>query len=251
MPACGSTGPASLFSDLAVANAESLSALVLFQLANPGTPILYGSAVGVTNFRTCGFVEGAPESNLLNSALGEMGRHYGLPTILAGCLTDAHVPGPQAVVEKMLTTLPLVLGGVDVINGIGEIATSQLLVQEQILVDHELACLCQRMKDGVEAGDAKDYFDDVARVGPGGHFLMEENTVMACRSGEFFQPRLVNRNPYNQWLELGRPDLYSQARKQVEAILAAPPKRPLPDQAVSQLEDILRRAETELGALEV
>lgn len=191
MPACGSTGPASLHSDIAVANAESLSALVLFQMASPGTPIIYGSAAGVTNFRTGGFVQGAAESALLNTALGEMARYYGLPNTQAGCLTDAQEPGPQALLEKMLTTLPLVLAGVDVINGIGEMATSQLLLQEQILVDHELACLCQRLKDGVEISDDQDYFEDVARLGPGGHFLMEDNTVKACRSRQFLQSQLA------------------------------------------------------------
>jgi trimethylamine--corrinoid protein Co-methyltransferase len=246
MPACGSTGPASLYSDIAVANAESLSALVLFQMATPGAPIIYGAAAGVTNFSSGGFVEGAPESNLINGALGEMARFYKLPNTQAGCLTDAKAPGAQAMLEKMFTTLPLVLSGVDVINGIGEIATSQLLVQEQIVVDHEMAVLCKRMKDGIEVSDAKDYFDDVARVGPGGNFLMEDSTVMACRSEEFSQPQLADRNTHERWLEHGRPDLYTKARKQVEAILASPVKNPLPDKVVGKLEDIMRRADEEL-----
>ncbi len=247
MPACGSTGPASLHSDIAVANAESLSALVLFQMASPGTPIIYGSAAGVTNFRTGGFVQGASESVLINTALGEMARFYGLPNTQAGCLTDAQEPGAQAVLEKMVTTLPLVLAGVDVINGIGEMATSQLLVQEQILVDHELACLCKRLKDGVEVSDAQDFFGDVARLGPGGHFLMEDNTVAACRSGQFLHPQLVERSTYEEWLKLGRPDMYAKARKKVQSILASPLKQPLPGEVVGKLEDIMRRADEELG----
>jgi len=246
MPACGSTGPASLYSDIAVANAEGLSALVLFQMACPGTPIIYGHAAGITNFSTGGFVEGAPESNLINGALGEMARFYGLPNTQAGCLTDAQAPGAQAILEKMITTLPLVLSGVDVVNGIGEIATSQLLVQEQIVVDHELACLCRRMKEGVDVSEAKDYYEDVARQGPGGHFLMEDSTVAACRSEEFLRPGLVDRNTYERWLELGRPDIYTKARKQVEGILASPARHPLPSRVVGALEDILRRAGEEL-----
>ena len=244
MPAPGSTGPASLYSDIAVANAESLSALVLFQLAVPGCPILYGGAAGATHFATGGFVEGAPESNLLNGALGDMARLYNLPAIVAGCLTDAKAPGPQALLEKVITTLPLVLSGVDVINGIGEIATSQILVPEQILVDHELAALCQRLKDGITV---KDRFDDVARIGPGGNFLMEDSTVEACRSDEFCRPEFVDRNSYEQWTELGRPDLYSKARRRMAEMLAEPLKNPLPDKLTGQLEEIMRRADAALG----
>jgi len=247
MPACGSTGPASLYCDIAVANAESLSALVLFQMASPGTPIIYGHAAGVTNFSTGGFVEGAPESNLINGGLGEMGRFYGLPNTQAGCLTDAKAPGAQAMLEKMITTLPLVLSGVDVVNGIGEIATSQLLVLEQIVVDHELACLCKRMKDGIDVSDAKDYRQDVARVGPGGHFLMEESTLLACRSEEFLQPKLVDRGAYERWEELGRPDMYRRARQRVQEILAGPLKHPLPGDVADRLASILRRADRELS----
>jgi len=244
MPAPGSTGPARLFSDVAVANAESLSALVLFQLAVPGCPILHGGAAGITNFASGGFVEGAPESNLLNGAMGDMARYYGLPTIVAGCLADAQAPGPQALLEKMLSTLPLVLSGVDVINGIGEIGTSQILVPEQILVDHELAVLCQRFRDGIRPSDL---FADVARVGPGGNFLMEDSTVAACRSAEFCRPEFVDRNSYEQWQELGRPDLYTKARQRMTEILAAPLKNPLPDKVTGRLEDISRRADAVLG----
>jgi len=246
MPACGSTGPASLYSDIGVANAESLSALVLFQMAEPGTPIIYGHAAGTMNFNSGSFLEGAPESTLINGSLGEMARFYNLPNTQAGCLTEAKMPGPQAIMEKMTSALPLVLSGVDVINGIGELETSQLLVLEQIVVDHEIARICKRMKDGVEVSDAKNYFEDIANVKPGGHFLMEPSTLEACRSGEFLMPELLDRNTHDQWLEIGKPDVYSKAREKVEAILAEPPKNPLSDKVIGKLEDIMRRADKEL-----
>ncbi len=246
MPACGSTGPASLYSDLAVANAEGLSTLVLFQMAEPGTPIIYGHAAGIMNFNSGSFLEGAPESTLINGSLGEMAKFYGLPGTQAGCLSDSKAPGTQAIMEKMTSAMPLVLSGVDVINGIGELETSQLLVQEQIVVDHEIARICKRMKDGVDVCDAKNYFDDIAKVKPGGNFLMEDSTLAACRSDEFLMPDLLDRNTHDRWLELGSPDVYPQARKRVEEILAAPQKNPLPDKVIGKLEDILRRADKEL-----
>ena len=139
MPACGFIGPASLYSNLVVANAEGLSSLVLFQMANPGTPIIFGDASGTTNFSSGGFQEGTAETVLQGGAMGEMAHFYNLPNTQAGCLTDVKESGAQAALEKMLTTLPLVLSGADIINGIGELETSQLLVREQIVVDHEIA----------------------------------------------------------------------------------------------------------------
>ena len=187
-----------------------------------------------------------PAATLINGALGEMARFYNLPNTQAGCLTDAKQPGAQAIMEKALSTLPLVLSGVDVINGTGELDTSQLLVLEQIVVDDEIACLCKRLKDGGDISDTKNYFEDIREVKPGGHFLNQASTIEACRSSEFIMPQLCDRNSFEQWVELGRPDLYDKAREKVEEILATPQKNPLPDDVIGKLEDIMRRSDEEL-----
>jgi len=247
MPCAGSTGPASLYSNLVQGNAEALSALVLFQMAHPGTPLIFGDAAGSTEFGSGGFLEGSAEMVLQTAARGEMARFYGLPNTQQGCTSDAKEPGPQAIMEKMLTTLPLVLGGADLIQGPGCIETSGMLCLEQIVVDDEIAGVCKRIRDGVDTSDAKDYLADVAKVGPGGHYMMEDSTLAACRSEEFYAPTLSDRNTHERWVELGRSDMYSKAREKVEEILAAPHKNPLPDDVIGKLEDIQRRADEELN----
>ena len=241
MPSAGSTGPASLFSNIAMANAEALSALTLFQFAKPGTPIIMGDGPGSTDFRTGDFLEGSAEMVLQSAALGEMARFYNLPNEQAGCLTDAKEHGPQAIMEKMLTTLPLVLNGVDLIQGPGALDASNTMSLEQIVVDDEIALLCQRLRDGVDVSKERDYFDDIKNVGPGGHFLGQRNTRIAARSDEFVTPALADRNSFNQWVELGRPDLYDNARVKVEEILSSPQKNPLPDAVIGKLEDIIQK----------
>lgn len=246
MPCAGSTGPASLFSNIAMGNAEALSALTLFQMARPGTPVIFGDASGSTNFAVGNFLEGSPEMVLQSGARGEMAKFYNLPDTQAGCLTDSKEHGPQAVMEKLITTLPLVLLGVDLVQGPGALETSNMMTLEQIVVDDEIACLCKRLKDGVDMSAARNYFDDIKEVQPGGHFLSQESTVAACRSSEFFMPQLFDRNTYEQWVELGRPDVYDKAGQKVEEILATPQKNPLPDDVIGKLEDIMRRADEEL-----
>ncbi|OQY08351.1 MAG: hypothetical protein B6I22_01005 [Desulfobacteraceae bacterium 4572_123] len=247
MPCAGSTGPASLFSNIAMGNAEALSALVLFQMAHPGTPIIFGDGSGSTNFSTGGFLEGSPEMVLMSAARGEMARFYGLPNTQAGCITDAHAPGPQAVMEKLITTLPLVMSGVDLVQGPGSLSTSAMLCFEQIVVDNEIAEACKRIRDGIDMSEAKNYFEDIKEVKPGGHFLEQQNTLEACRSPEFFMPALCDRNTFDRWVELGRPDIYDRARERVEEILASPSKNPLPDDVIGKLEDLIRKADEELN----
>ena len=247
MPCAGSTGPASLFSNIAMGNAEALSAVVLFQMAHPGTPLIYGDASGSTEFSTGGFLEGSPEMVLMSGARGEMAGFYGLPNTQAGCLTDAKAPGPQAVMEKLLTTLPLVLNGADYVQGPGAIETSATLCLEQIVVDEEIARLCKRMRDGIDTSDERDFYEDIKSVKPGGHFLTQPSTLTSCRSEEFLMPFLSDRSSFESWVNLGRPDLYSKAHEKVEEILATPQKHPVSDDVVGKLEEIMRKAETELG----
>ena len=97
MPACGSTGPASLYSNIAMAHAENLSSIVIFQLTSPGTPIIYGAALGVINMKSGIFLEGAVETVLQLTGMTQIGKYYNLPTTIAGCLTDAKKPGMQSI----------------------------------------------------------------------------------------------------------------------------------------------------------
>ncbi|MDM8538246.1 trimethylamine methyltransferase family protein, partial [Desulfobacterales bacterium HSG17] len=247
MACAGSTGPASLYSNIALGNAEALSSLVLFQMAKPGCPLIFGDASGSTNFSSGGFLEGSPEMVLQSAARGEMARFYGLPNEQAGCLADAKEHGPQAIMEKMVTTLPLVMNGVDLVQGPGALETSNMMSLEQIVVDDEIACVCKRIRDGIDMSEAKNYFEDIKDVKPGGHFLTQMNTVKACRSDEFLAPSLCDRDTYEKWDELGRPDMYDKARERVEEILASPQKNPLPDDVIGKLEEIMRRADEKIN----
>jgi trimethylamine--corrinoid protein Co-methyltransferase len=122
-----------------------------------------------------------------------------------------------------------------------------MLCLEQIVVDEEIAGLCKRMREGVDFSDAKNHFDDIASVGPGGHFMMQKSTLAGCRSDEFYAPLLSDRHTFERWADLGRPNLYSKARERVEEILSAPHQNPLPDDVIGKLDDIVRRADEELN----
>jgi trimethylamine--corrinoid protein Co-methyltransferase len=247
MPVCGTTGPASLYSNIAVANAEALSTIVIFQLAHPGRALIYASATGLVDFRSGAYLAGVPEMGVMSGALTEMGRFYGLPTGSAGMTSDAKQPGAQACIEKLITTLPPAMADSDFIVGFGEIESDQLLILEQIVVDHEIARLVERLVAGVDSAADKELYEDIQSVGPGGHFLKSKNTRRLARTDEFYYSKLSDHHTYEAWLELGKPDLYSKARAEVEKTLAEPLADPLPEAVVEGLEEILSRAEEELN----
>mgnify|MGYP005848871263 CR=1 FL=1 len=247
MPVCGSTGPASLFANVCLANAEMLSALVVYQLARPGRPIIYSSATGTMDFMSGAFIGGSPEMGIQSAALTVMGRHYDLPSTCAGCTSDARQPGPEAVLEKLISMMAPVLAGADIIIGMGEIEGDQTLVLEQLIVDNELAHLCERLVQGVDSSPEKDLIGDIFQVGPGGHFLKCKSTRAAARSQEFFTPKLIARHSYETWRELGSPTMYAKARERVQEILAGPLVDPLPEEICRQLDEILLTADQKLA----
>jgi trimethylamine--corrinoid protein Co-methyltransferase len=247
MPVTGTTGPAGLLANVALANAEALSAIVVYQLAHPGRPVIYSSATGSMDFRSGAFLGGTPEMGLMSAALVTMGRFYGLPATAAGCTSDAPEPGPQAVIEKLVTMLPPASAGADIVVGFGEIQGDQALVLEQILVDNELARYVERLVEGIGEPADPDFVAEIAAVGPGGNFLASTVTRRAARSREFLAPTLIGRHAYEAWRDLGSPSMYGRARDQVREILAGPFVDPLPDAVEAELARILAAADAELG----
>jgi len=246
MPVPGTTGPASLFGNLCIANAEALSSIIVYQLAHPGRPVVYSSATGTIDFRNGAYTAGTPEMGLMSAALAEMGRHYNLPSTSAGCTADARSPGPEAVLEKMTTSIAPVLSGSDILVGFGELEGDQLLVLEQIVVDNEIAHVCERLFQGIDSTPEKILTEDILEIGPGGHFLGRKTTRKLSRTDEFYLSNLLDRHTLEQWLELGKPDIYTNARKKVIEILDAPIEDPLPDNVFQALDEILAKADQKL-----
>ena len=246
MPICGTTGPASLFGNLCLANAENLSSVVVYQLHNPGRSLILGNATGIVDFMSGAYLGGVAEMGLMSAGMTAMANYYGVPSCAAGCTADAKSAGPEAVLQKFSTTLPPASMAADVIVGYGAVEGDQLCVLEQLVVDEEIAQWCRRLAQGIDGSEGKDLFEDIKQVGPGGHFLKSKNTRLAPRSGEFYIDRLMPRGSYESWSEAGKPTMYQRARERVSEILAGPVIDPLPEDVSEKLEQILRRAAEEL-----
>ena len=39
-------------------------------------------------------------------------------------------------------------------------------IHEQTVVDHKIACMYSRVKDGIDVSDTRDYMDDIIQAGP-------------------------------------------------------------------------------------
>jgi trimethylamine--corrinoid protein Co-methyltransferase len=84
MALSGATAPIPLAGTLVVHNAEVLSGIVLAQLTNPGTPVIYGSSTTTFNMKTITATVGAPEMGMISAAVAELAHYYEVPCYVGG-----------------------------------------------------------------------------------------------------------------------------------------------------------------------
>ncbi|MCF8068704.1 MAG: trimethylamine methyltransferase family protein [Desulfobacterales bacterium] len=84
MAMAGGSSPISISGTLVTHNAEVLAGIVLGQIINPGTPMIYGSSTTTFDMRYSAAVVGAPELGMISAAVVELANFYGLPNYVAG-----------------------------------------------------------------------------------------------------------------------------------------------------------------------
>jgi len=136
-PQGGSTAPIDEIGIVSQINAEILSAVVLSQIANPGSPVIYGSVPVRARMDNLHDMYGAPEFSQYNMSCIQMARFYGLPCYSSAGVSDAKTPGIQASVEKMLSHLCVSQGGPHLLHySFGLLEETQTFCPEQAVLDN-------------------------------------------------------------------------------------------------------------------
>ena len=84
MAMSGGSAPVTLAGTLVQHNAEVLSGLVLAELTERGSPVIYGSSTTAMDLRYAAAAVGSPELALIGAAVAQLARHYRLPSYIAG-----------------------------------------------------------------------------------------------------------------------------------------------------------------------
>lgn len=237
----GGTSPITLAGELAIINAEVLTGIALCELANPGTPVIYGSVASVMDMRSGVLALGAPERAVLNVAVVQMAHHYGIPCEVGGISTDAKMPGDQAMFEKTLTGLPVVLAGSDIVFGPAVLSSATTYSLEQLVMDDEVAGALLRVRQGMETDEDSLALDLTQKIGPGGQFIGTRHTHEHMQS-EVWRPALADRNFYDKWAMLGGKDMRSRAKDRVLDIIDNHEVLPLEREQRREIDSIIEEA---------
>jgi trimethylamine--corrinoid protein Co-methyltransferase len=239
-PMAGYTAPATLAGELVITHAEILALVTIAQLIRPGTPVVYGMSSSVPDMRSGANLAGAVEIGLLGAAVAQVARRCGLPCLMSSGM-DAHRPGGQATMERLMTFLLPALAGVDLIN-LSTLETKMSFCLEQLVIEEEILSGVKRCLRGMCVDEERLALGLIHQVGPGGGFVTTEHTLRHFRD-ELRTSSLVRHQPR----EAGRPDMRGRAREEARRILAEHHPLPLAEDVSAQLDGILKEAEAQLA----
>jgi len=219
-PLCGATSPVTLAGTLVVQVVDSLAGVIISQLANPGTPVIYGSVASSTDLRDMKYITGSVEMGLLNAAGAQMAQFYKLPFYATGGMTDSKSVDAQCGYESSITTLLCALAGANFIHdaaGLMEFALT--MSYEKLVVDNEILGMALRAVRGIEVSDETLAFDLIKEVGPAGSFVTAKHTRRFMRN-QHYQPSLSSRDSREDWEAEGGKSTRERAAEKVKEILA-------------------------------
>lgn len=246
MPMSGATSPITLAGSLVSLNAEVLSGIILTQLVQKGTPVIYGSTGTVMDLRYATAALGSPEAGLLAAAAAKMARYYNLPSFIVGGFVNSEFPDAQAAHEKTLTCILPSLAGADIIFGMGSLNAGMTFDYAQLVMDNEFVRMVKKVIGGIKVTDEKLAVEVIKQVGAAGEFISHGQTLQLFKT-EMSQSKLINRASREDYLAGKGKDLTERAYEEAVSIYKAHKPDPLPDEILSEIRSIVDEAEDYFG----
>ena len=244
----GATGPVTLAGALTVANAEALSGIVLHQLRAKGAPIISGFVATTMDMLTSTAVYGGPDFRLTHSACADLYHYYGIPMWGTAGASDAHCFDQQVAVEAAISILMAALDGANLVHDIGYFGQGLMGSPATIVMGSEIISYVKRIIRGFDISRERMGMDVIQEVGPGGNFLLKEQTRRLHRQ-EHWRPKYMNRDNPDIWKEKGGKNYGEIVTQKAIEILDTHRPEPLPENVRVTIGEIVKKAEKSLEGI--
>jgi trimethylamine--corrinoid protein Co-methyltransferase len=219
MPLSGFMAPVTLTGTLIQHTAETLSGIVISQLSNPGTPVLYGGSPAIFDVRYETTPMGAVETMMIDCAYNEIGKFLGLPTQAYISLSDAKLLDAQAGLESGIGATLAALSGINNISGPGMLDFENCQSLEKLVLDNEICGMSYRMINGI--GPKEDFpalplFQELLQEQ---HLLISRHTRRFLKTEHFFPGPVLDRANDSRWKDEGAVTLEERAHREVKKLL--------------------------------
>ncbi len=235
MPLSGFVAPVTLTGSIIQHATETLSGLVISQLVNPGTPVLWGGSPAIFDVRYETTPMGAIETMMIDCANNEVGSFLGLPTQAYIALSDAKILDAQAGLETGIGATLAALSGINNISGPGMLDFESCQSLEKLVLDNEIAGMCLRMVEGItprEDFPAQPLLEELLRDD---HLLIANHTRKYLKQEHYFPGDVIDRANRPRWIDDGSHTLGQRAAAEVEQLLSEYAPSKLPDSTRREL----------------
>lgn len=193
-PIAGATAPVTMAGVLTQLHAEEMAGVVFTQILNPGAPVLYGGIPGMADMTDLSYRAGGVEFGLMNAAISQLATYIDVPNYCSAGITEARIPGLQAIYEKTFSICQCALAGSNYVHHAAGVLESMLtLGYGQLVIDNEIIGMAMKMVRGMEVDADTLAFDIIKQVGPGGNYLSARHTLKHFRD-EYLEPMLLPRS---------------------------------------------------------
>jgi trimethylamine--corrinoid protein Co-methyltransferase len=214
-PIAGMSSPYTLAGTLLAGNCEIIGLAALTQIVRPGHPFVYAFGPSVGDMRTGHDRYYTFDKVLWKSASTQLGRAYHMP-IMAECggsMTYRY--DQQNGAEGILFMLAAAASGADLLSGIGSTMNAIGMSAEMMLIQTAWLEAARFLARGIVMDEERLGAGNIAAIGPGGSFLMDELTLRFLRrEREFFVHELLD---YSGGPE-ATPSLLERAHARVEEL---------------------------------
>lgn len=257
VPLAGAASPVTLLGTITQHTAECLAGITIHQLANPGSPIVWGGAAAIFDMRKGATPMGAVETAMLDCSYAQVAKSLHMPTHTYLGATDSKLVDAQAGLESGITAMVGALSGINMISGSGMLDFLACHSAEKLVIDAEGIAMAKRMVMGIKQHTdtlATGFYDEKINF-KGGDFLKQKITMQLFREEQILPSNIIDRDSTRAWKAAGSLDAFGRAKLRVNDLLASYQRPELDTVKESQLHafmlDLARKAGLEqLPALE-
>jgi len=239
----GATGPATIAGTLVSQDAATAAFIVIAQLIKPGTPVLPMYSGPPLHMRGGHPITSTTHNALLNLSYNQLYRRYGIPVgTTCGFSSNSKKIDFQCGYEKALGILMSCLGGANLSIFQGGLSEELAFSPVLSILDDDIAGWVGRVMEEFEVTDETMALDLINEVGPiPGTFLNKEHTRKWWIE-ERFIPKAADMETYPEWIQKGKADALTLAKRRMEEILATHKPKPLTPHEEQVIEDVMQEA---------
>jgi trimethylamine---corrinoid protein Co-methyltransferase len=237
----GTTAPVTLAGLLVQHNAEVLAHIIMAQVVNPGTPVLYGTVSTVAEMKAGTATLGAVETGLISAACTQLAHSYDIPCRAVAGGTEAKTFDIQCGVERMRSMMLAGMAGANYITCVGTSESTTAGGHELAVIDNDLIGTVKRTLKGIEITDETLALDVIKKIGSNGNYIMESHTLDHFRK-ELYISDIVDQDKREIWQEKGEKGMLEKARDKARKILADHQAIDLDPKLMQELDDYVKFA---------